>query len=410
MNIECGLVGADKGPQVWNAPGGGRIALMAFETLEELSDHLQGTECDEYTIEEATLLPYFGDDLIDILMATMRAPNGIPKNIFLTSNPNGVSRDEVKRRYVRPMQPGTVYTDEQNFTRMFVPSYVSDNKVLMDNSPQYLAMLRNLRNPTRRKQWLEGDWEAGGDGFFSDSFTYEKNTVPPFIPPKHWPVWPAYDHGYSKPFCCLWFTVADGFSSVNGNIFPRGTVIVFLELYGVKSDDPGSFMPNKGVKKSMSAIARAINRQNELWGVKFTEDGYADPACWGTQARDDGDTFSVASVMEDHGIYFIRGFNRRTPGWQIINQLFEETGTYDPGLVITRNCIHLLRTLEKAEPWDKNTDDIDTDYEDHALDALRYGLTPSIRDRISDVSDEEDELSHVVTGMQAPGYLQRQRD
>jgi hypothetical protein len=46
-----------------------------------------------------------------------------------------------------------------------------------------------------------------------------------------------------------------------------------------------------------------------------------------------------------------------------------------PGLQIFRDCYNLIRTLPQL-PFDKNqTEDVDTKAEDHAYDALRYGLT-----------------------------------
>ena len=45
-----------------------------------------------------------------------------------------------------------------------------------------------------------------------------------------------------------------------------------------------------------------------------------------------------------------------------------------PGLVIFTNCRNLIRTLP-ALPYSTRTLDVDTNAEDHAVDALRYGLT-----------------------------------
>jgi hypothetical protein len=51
-----------------------------------------------------------------------------------------------------------------------------------------------------------------------------------------------------------------------------------------------------------------------------------------------------------------------------------------PGLITTRNCRNLIRTLP-AMTYDKNrSEDIDDSAEDHAVDALRYGLTRKVRE------------------------------
>jgi hypothetical protein len=43
--------------------------------------------------------------------------------------------------------------------------------------------------------------------------------------------------------------------------------------------------------------------------------------------------------------------------------------------VITRNCRNLIHTLPALVYSRSHPEDIDTDAEDHAVDALRYGLT-----------------------------------
>jgi hypothetical protein len=45
-----------------------------------------------------------------------------------------------------------------------------------------------------------------------------------------------------------------------------------------------------------------------------------------------------------------------------------------PGMVIFRNCKNLIRTLPALPKDETNSEDIDTDAEDHAFDALTYGL------------------------------------
>jgi hypothetical protein len=45
----------------------------------------------------------------------------------------------------------------------------------------------------------------------------------------------------------------------------------------------------------------------------------------------------------------------------------------EPGLRIFKNCRNLIRTLGTLPTDDKNPEDVDTNAEDHAYDALRYG-------------------------------------
>jgi len=47
-----------------------------------------------------------------------------------------------------------------------------------------------------------------------------------------------------------------------------------------------------------------------------------------------------------------------------------------PGLIVFRTCKNLVRTLPALPYSSQHPEDVDTDAEDHAYDALRYLLTP----------------------------------
>jgi hypothetical protein len=46
-----------------------------------------------------------------------------------------------------------------------------------------------------------------------------------------------------------------------------------------------------------------------------------------------------------------------------------------PGLIVFRNCRNLIRTLPALTYSRTNPEDVDASCEQHAVDALRYGLT-----------------------------------
>jgi len=76
-----------------------------------------------------------------------------------------------------------------------------------------------------------------------------------------------------------------------------------------------------------------------------------------------------------------RGDNSRVPGWRLMREMLDWTERPDggvlmpPRLLVYNICSNLVRTLPKAICDTKNPEDIDTDGEDHAIDAARYGLT-----------------------------------
>lgn len=70
-------------------------------------------------------------------------------------------------------------------------------------------------------------------------------------------------------------------------------------------------------------------------------------------------------------------YNGRIAGWTLIReylQLSLETGTQESRLQIAENCKNLIRTMPLMLHDETQVEDIDTTGEDHAVDALRYGL------------------------------------
>ncbi len=94
--------------------------------------------------------------------------------IMSTTNPGGVGAHWVKNRFVK------VYTEDgrlipQNnpmrdpisgLQRIFIPMKLKENQYLCDNK-QYEGMLLSQDEVTR-KQWIDGDWDAGTGAYFSN--------------------------------------------------------------------------------------------------------------------------------------------------------------------------------------------------------------------------------------------------
>jgi hypothetical protein len=94
--------------------------------------------------------------------------------ILSTTNPDGVGKDWVKKRFVKVYDgKGTLIPWNQpmsdpisGLTRIFIPMRREDNPYLRDNR-QYEGMLL-AQDEVTRKQWMEGDWEAGSGQYFSE--------------------------------------------------------------------------------------------------------------------------------------------------------------------------------------------------------------------------------------------------
>lgn len=286
-----------------------------------------------------------------------------------TANPGGVGHGWVKERFIVPAPPMTPIKEDVQYTtpegdivtatqtRIFVPAAVFDNKILMQNDPQYAARLASLPEADK-KALLYGDW----DSFSGQVFTEWRNNpnpdrtythvIEPFPIPKSWKIYRGFDFGYSRPFSVGWYAVD------HDNRLYR-----FRELYGCTGT------PNEGVHWEPAKIAREIAaiEQDDPNLAGRTVYGIADPSIY-----DESRGESVAAMMEREGVYFDKADNKRIPGkMQLHNRLaFDENGF--PMLYVFDTCKHFIRTIPALVYDETNVEDIDTDTEDHIYDECRY--------------------------------------
>jgi hypothetical protein len=293
----------------------------------------------------------------------------------MTCNPDGKGMGWVKERFVTPAPPLTPIVEkvkvrtpsgeyiEMTRDRVFVPSTVFDNKVLLENDPDYLATLASLPE-AERNALLYGSW----DSFTGQVFTEWRNdpehyidgfwthVIEPFDIPRDWKIVRGFDFGYAKPFSVGWYAVDH-----------KGKVYRIKEYYGCTGE------PNKGLEINPYEIAKNIREIEEtdevLKGRRI--DGVADPSIW-----DESRGESVARMMErsPNFIHWTPGDNTRIPGkMQYHYRLaFDENG--ECMFQVFNTCKHFIRTIPMLVYSEKKPEDIDTDMEDHIYDECRYVL------------------------------------
>lgn len=319
------------------------------------------------------------------LKACLRSAHGVNnKRIRCSANPGGVGHHEVKAYFVDPAPKGFVLienTDEDGYTttRMFIPSRVYDNKKLLANDPGYIARLREIGSPELVRAWLEGDWNVITGAYFPE-FRTDKHVIAPFTIPRHWLRFRSGDWGTASPFCFLWHAVSDGYQVPGGPYIPDGAIVTYREYYGWNGK------PNQGLRWPASRVAVNIVKMETPLPDPFSgrqgprEDcayGVIDPAAY----KEDGGP-SVAETMARNGAYHRRADNQRINGWnQVRERLCGSDGNPDvdngvgtPMWYVFDTCVHIIRTLPALQHDLNNPEDCDTDGEDHAPDALRYGF------------------------------------
>ena len=352
----------------------GSQIVFKYCSNEKDLDNFQGTECDIMFIDEAT---QFTEEQFKILNACVRgvsdrAEDVFPKRTYLTCNPGGVGHQWVKRLFI-----DRIYLDNEDPQEYaFIQSGVRDNKILMEQQPEYIKQLEALP-PKLREAWLNGSWDIFFGQFFEDFMDRPEHytdrqwthVIEPFNIPEGWKIYRSFDWGYAKPFSCGWWAVDYD-----------GVVYRILELYGCTRE------PNTGLKWTPAQVFAEIHKieTEHPWLKGKRIQGVADPAIWDAEFGE-----SIADVAAKHQVFFSKGDHQRIPGWMQVHyrMAFDENGF--PMMYVFKNCKAFIRTIPLLQYDDHKVEDLDTEGEDHVADEVRYFLmSRPIKPRVKHKPDD----------------------
>lgn len=355
----------------WTMANGARLKFVYLERDSDAEEY-QGHNYTRIYVEEVTNFPSSAP--IDKLRATLRSATGVPVGMRLTGNPGGPGHLWVKKRYIDPNPRGyQIITEEAeievggvksvvSLSRVFIPSKLGDNELLMRNDPTYVLRLRQSGSAALVKAWLEGNWDIVDGAFFSEWDEAKHVRRVELFEKLHKPnllLFRAFDWGSAKPFSCGWYAVADRQYEIEDWLIPAGAMIKYREWYGAEG-------PNKGVKMTADKVAQGIVNRESGERIRY---GSADPSIF---VRDGGP--SIAETMAIHRCSWRRADNKRKSGWEQMHIRLTGDGTH-PMLFILECCEDTIRTLPVQQHDETDPEDIDTDGEDHAVDETRYACT-----------------------------------
>ena len=352
----------------WAFPSGAKIYFGAMQHTKDRTNY-QGKRYDFIDFDELT---HFTWDEYSYLFSRNR-PNGSGTRCYIRAqaNPGGIGHGWVKERFITAAPPMTPiyedvnivfpdgHTEKRRRSRIFIPSSIFDNKILLKNDPEYITRLAALPENERRAL-LYGDW----DSFSGQVFTEWRNNpdgydnristhvIKPFKVPQSWKIYRGFDFGYSRPFSVGWYAVDHD-----------GRMYRVRELYGCTET------PNEGVRwEPMKIAAKILEIERDDPNLKGRDIiGIADPSIFDERRGD-----SVGAMLERGGVYFDRADNTRIAGkMQVHNRLaFDENGI--PMLYVFSTCRHFIRTVPALVYSSTDVEDVDTSAEDHIYDELRY--------------------------------------
>lgn len=354
--------------RVWVFPSGAKIYFGSLAHEKDKYNY-QGKRFDFIDFDELTQFTY---DEYSYLFSRNRS-NGAGTRCYIRAqaNPGGIGHGWVKERFITPAPPMTTIWEsfdirmpdgssvQRRRSRVFVPSTVFDNKILLENNPEYLTRLASLPEK-ERAALLYGDWDSFSGQVFTewrnnpDGYTDRigSHVISPFRIPSDWRVIRGFDWGYSRPFSVGWYA-----EDRDGRLYR------IRELYGCNGT------PNEGIRWNASKIAQEIRRiESEdinLSGRLIR--GVADPAIY---QKNGGE--SIGEIMEKQGVYWDKADNSRIAGKAQVHNRLCFDGEGRPQLYIFSTCKNFIRTFPCLVYDAADVEDVDTSGEDHIYDELRY--------------------------------------
>lgn len=358
--------------KTWRFPWGGRLRFRPLERVED-ADKYQGQNLTDACVEEAGQYP--DSRPIDRVNGVLRSAHGVPTQLLLTGNPGGAGQSWIKGRYIDPAPMGMrvltrLLPNGKEHRFVFIPSRVENNRVLLQNDPDYINRLYLVGSKELVDAWLKGDWNAIEGAFFGE-FSIARHVVAPVAMPAHWTRFRSMDWGSAKPFSVGWYAVSDGELTQ----FPRGALIKYREWYGMEEG-----RPNVGLKLTAKEVGDGIRKRTP--DDEKIEYGVLDPSAF---AEDGGP--SIANEMAP--TVWRRADNKRVAqngalgGWDQLRQRLK--GDDRPMIYFFSTCTHTIRTIPALQHDSVKAEDVDSDGEDHAPDETRYACMsrPWTTDKLS---------------------------
>lgn len=159
------------------------------------------------------------------------------------------------------------------------------------------------------------------------------------------------DWGNSAPGCVLW-----------GAALIDGHVTIFDEL--------------KFQRMTAKDVAQLVIAKCREWQLPQVPPIYGDPSLLPATKGELGEWIGL--TLARHGVPVVRVSNDRKNGWQRIHEALAPCPHTDhpprPWLTVHPRCRYLIRTLPLMVQHPHDAEDLDSDSDDHACDALRYLL------------------------------------
>lgn len=343
-------------------------AVVDFSHLENEEDKRKHNG-KEYTAEFFDQLEEFTETQFDYLLAQNRTSHpGLRCYVMASHNPGGIGNVWINRRFVRGKIPGKTYVDEIGLpdgrkvrrTTCFIRGDLFENKILLQNNPQYLATLMLLPEKLR-KAFMDGNYDIL-EGQYFETWSSATHLIEPFAIDSEYKIYMAMDWGYKKPMSVGWWAVS-----------PDAKHCYKIREY-------------YETLKLSSVAAQEIHEINmKMFGEHYIRDGriyamFCDPSVFtknGQTGKSIAEDFqAVFMEKKSDGTYSILPLrpskNDRIPGWNIFRNMLSIQPDGKPFAMWFNTCNASSETIPTLVHDENKPEDLDTDGEDHAADEARY--------------------------------------
>lgn len=271
---------------VWTFMNGSIVEFGYIDNDKDVYQY-QSAEYDVIRFDELT---HFTEYMYTYMISRCRGANDFPKQIKSSTNPGGVGHNWVKERFIDIGPANEIHKikvgKDKYITRKFIPSFVTDNKYLMEKDPEYIDRLESLPEK-ERKALLEGNWDIF-DGQYFNEFDRKIHVIEPFDIPKDWDRYRTIDYGLDM-LACYWIAIS-----------PEGKEYVYKELYESNL--------------IISNAAQRIIEVNNGDKIRYT---YGPPDLW-NRRNDTGK--SAYDIFRENGVKLTRSANNRVQGWYAVSE------------------------------------------------------------------------------------------
>ncbi|MGG2396332.1 hypothetical protein ACJRW5_05185 [Pseudomonas sp. SH1-B] len=384
---------------------GGKVCKWVFPTGEVLMfSHIK--KHSDYEKFHGWQLTYIGWDelatwatpeLYESMMSLLRTayiptpeqPQIPPLQVRATTNPWGIGRHWVYKRFIEGRKPGEIVLNDDG-TRQLCALFGTIFENIYINKSYIKNVLMKLVDPAKRAAWLLGDWNAVDTSSMFGAVWSNRVVMKPFPIPKGWRIDRSFDFGQSTPYCGLWHAEANGEAATlpDGTRFcpPAGSIIVIGEDYGTEENargeqvtpDAGLFLPARAIGKRLKDREKRLTDSGILAGHTI-HPGAADSQIYNGKQVQGQQT--VAAELEAEGMKFVpadKAPGSRVNSAQLAFQRLSATkldSPDSPHLYIFAGCRYLIGCLPSIARDEDNMDACKKGPDDHAWDALAYRLT-----------------------------------